>query len=210
MGCWLSFPPSQVYDHGFQFAILTSPGWVKLHFPMGFPMVFIMVFPAISLQSTLPKQAPKPWTIIRRGWESPRPGLLRKMGTTRHGHQAAKKVLKNLTGSEHEALGPGGVGQAVGPGGDGEATQLWRTGSHGFQWKWLVFTQLQAMVDLSSSFFVNVYHFGIFGTRNSHLWNIMELVGMRNIWNRPMIIKVMPHAPISWVILPSGEHTKSY
>eukprot|EP00913_Durusdinium_trenchii_P031955 g29928.t1 len=30
------------------------------------------------------------------------PGLLRKMGTTRHGHQAAKKVLKTLTGSEHE------------------------------------------------------------------------------------------------------------
>ncbi|CAJ1397050.1 unnamed protein product, partial [Effrenium voratum] len=30
------------------------------------------------------------------------PGLLRKMGSTRHGHQAAKKVLKTLTGSEHE------------------------------------------------------------------------------------------------------------
>lgn len=30
------------------------------------------------------------------------PGLLRKMGSTRHGHQAAKKVLKTLTGPEHE------------------------------------------------------------------------------------------------------------
>mmetsp|Transcript_50665 Transcript_50665/g.94608 ORF Transcript_50665/g.94608 Transcript_50665/m.94608 type:complete len:339 (-) Transcript_50665:427-1443(-) len=30
------------------------------------------------------------------------PGLLRKMGSTRHGHQAAKKVLKTLSGPEHE------------------------------------------------------------------------------------------------------------
>jgi hypothetical protein len=42
------------------------------------------------------------------------------MGTTRHGHQAAKKVLKTLTGSEHEAPHKSDRGTW----GDGEATQL--------------------------------------------------------------------------------------